>query len=102
MRRLAHYDKIPKTADGQIIYPGMSVYVMTPFSVEKVQKATVYCVLEDRYTRKPNGGYCVLEENREYNGEWWEDGNTEHTSRVFADENACHMARRLLEANRRK
>lgn len=72
------FNRIPKTADGKIIYPGMKVYVIEPFSEEKVTTATIYCVLTD--------GYCVLEENRYQTGEgYWEDGDYEYTSRVYAD-----------------
>ena len=33
--------KIPQTADGQIIYPGMSVFICQPYSEEKFRIATV-------------------------------------------------------------
>jgi hypothetical protein len=84
--------KIPQTADGQIIYPGMSVFICQPYSKEKFSKATVYCVIGS-----DNQYYCILEENRYFDGEYWDDGNTEHTCRVFADCQECLKSHRTLE-----
>jgi hypothetical protein len=84
--------KIPQTADGQIIYPGMPVFICEPYSIEKFSKATVYCVIEES-----NHYYCVLKENRFIVNEHWDDGNTEHVSRVFADCQECLKLTRTLE-----
>jgi hypothetical protein len=84
--------RIPQTADGQIIYPGMPVFICEPYSIEKFSKATVYCVIGEN-----NQYYCILEENRYFDGEHWNDGNTEHVSRVFADCQECLKLYRTLE-----
>jgi hypothetical protein len=84
--------KIPQTADGQIIYPGMSVFICKPYSEEKFRIATVYCVIGE-----DNQYYCVLKEDRYFDGEHWNDGNTEHTCRVFADCQECLKYYRTLE-----
>ena len=76
---------IPTTADGRVIYPGMIVYIPEPFSVEQLTTAKVYCVLES-----VKGTYaCVLEENRYFDGENWQDGNTEYTSAIYAARENC-------------
>jgi hypothetical protein len=84
--------KIPRTADGRIIYPGMLVFICEAYSIEKFSKATVYCVLGG-----DNQYYCVLQENRYFdddgNGEYW----TEHVSRVFADCQQCLIAVHKIE-----
>ncbi len=87
---------IPQTADEEIIYPGMSVYVIEPHSVEKLRKATVYCVIGNGQNLYPDY-YCILEEERFCNGEgYWEEGNTEHVSRVYADyDKAMERAKRI-------
>lgn len=85
--------KIPRTADGEIIYPGMPVFIVEAFSIERVSKGTVYCVLkcgENEYD-------CVIEEERFYDGYSWNDGNTEHTSRVFSDYDKCNEFAKRLE-----
>jgi hypothetical protein len=84
--------KIPRTADGQIIYPGMSVFICKAYSIEKFSKATVYCVFGG-----DNQYYCVLQENRYFDGEYWDDGNTEHVSCVFADCQQCLIAAHKIE-----
>jgi len=85
-------NRIPMTGDGKIIYPGMSVYVVEPFSVEKFSEATIYCVIKecDVYA-------CVLEENRFFDGECWNDGNTECVYRVYADKEKCLAASNKIE-----
>jgi hypothetical protein len=85
--------KIPQTGDGQIIYPGMPVFICEPYSIEKLSKATVYCVIGEN-----NQYYCILEENRCFDGEYWDDGNTEHVSRVFADCQQCLVAVSKIES----
>lgn len=84
-------DKMPVTVDGQGVWPGMPVYIMSPYSTKKANKATVYCVLGEN---EPGGGYyVVLEENRYCDGYgMWDDGNTEHISKVYADEEKCLQA----------
>lgn len=89
-------DKTPRTADGHPVYPGMKVYVMSPFSIEKLHEATIYCVLSGETKNVPY--WCVLEENRYFDGEHWDDGNTESINWVFADEQACRDAVAKREA----
>ena len=85
--------KIPQTADGQIIYPGMPGFICEPYSIEEFRKATIYCVL-----RHGNHYCCVLDEDRYFDGEYWNDGNTEALNRVFADRDQCLIAvRKLVE-----
>ena len=84
--------KIPQTADGQIIYPGMPVFICEPYSIEQFSKATVYSVIGD-----DNQYYCILEGNRFLIDGYWDDGNTEHVSRVFADCQECLKFYRTLE-----
>jgi len=92
---------IPMTADGEIIFPGMSVYVIEPFCIEKVRKATIYCVLRDSdSSKKYPDYYCVLEEERYCNGEgYWDDGNTEYVSRVYVDYNKAMERIKLIESD---
>jgi hypothetical protein len=82
-------DKIPRTADGQIIYPMMPVYICQPYSTQKSCKVTVYYVFSDEAYSEKRKHWCVLLEKRYYNGEYWEDGNTEHVSQLYADESEC-------------
>jgi hypothetical protein len=88
--------KIPRTVDGEIIYPGMTVYICSPYAINNVDRATVYSVIADE-GNKINNDYrywCVLAENRYYNsrGGCWEDGNTEIITRLFANYDECRNA----------
>lgn len=74
-------DKIPRTADGHIIYPMMPVFLCSPYSVPQVIPQTVHHVLE--------GGHCVLVENMFSAGDYHEDGNTEHSSWLYASRDEC-------------
>jgi hypothetical protein len=85
--------KIPQTADGHIIYPGMVVFICDPYSIEKAHKDTVYCVL----AHSENNYFCVLEGERYFDGEYWNDGNLEHTSRVFSNYQRCLIAAHELK-----
>lgn len=84
--------RIPMTADGKIIYPGMTVYVVESFSAEKISVATIYSVIGRNCYYS-----CILEENRYFDGEYWNDGNLEHTSRVYADKEKCLAAVNKIE-----
>jgi hypothetical protein len=88
--------KIPRTVDGEIIYPGMTVYICSPYAINDVDRATVYSVIADEDNTK-NDVYrywCVLVENRYYNsrGECWEEGDTEIITRLFANYDECRNA----------
>lgn len=74
-------DKIPKTADGKIIFPGMKVFICSPYSNKKTYPATIHHV--------EIGNECFLIENQYFNGEWWEDGNTENASNLYESESEC-------------
>lgn len=92
------HNKLPLTVDGEIIYPGMMLYFREPYSIEKFYTGTVYAVLVETWAPNQNPldyYYIILNENRHYNGEWWEDGNTEHISIAYADKEIC-----LAESNR--
>ncbi len=82
------YLKVPKTADGFPIYPGMPVFICSPYSTKKSYKATIYNVGYGEASVN-NDYFCVLVENRYFDGEYWNDGNTEHVSKIFADETEC-------------
>lgn len=94
-------DKIPKTKDGHIIYPNMPVYICRPYTTVQIEKATVYCVLADDWVGSTTGYYCVLVERRYYNGEYWEDGNTESTSVLFFNEAECLKEAKEIEKDLR-
>ena len=90
--------KSPRTVDGEIIYPGMVVYICTPYAIDR---ATVYCVIADEHNKKNNNYryWCVLDENRYYNArtERWEDGDTEIITRLFANYDKCRKAAIQIE-----
>lgn len=102
MNQNPFFDLIPQTADCEIIYPGMSVYVIEPHTIEKVRKATIYCVIRDSDSSKNYPDYyCVLEEERYCNGEgYWEDGNTEHVSRVYVNYDDAMERVKSIESDR--
>jgi hypothetical protein len=79
---------VPCTADGHVIYPGMVVFVCSPYSTVKSHKVTIYSV-GDGESSEGNNYSCVISENRYYNGEYWEEGNTESVCVMYADETEC-------------
>ena len=84
------FDRLPLTADGNIIYPGMPVFVCSPYSIEKAISKTVHHVeSEDGKYSTSNNYWCVMNEDRVYNDEYWDDGNTVHVSRVFVNKESC-------------
>jgi hypothetical protein len=92
------HDKIPLTVDGEIIYPNMTLYFRSPYSIEKFHTGTVYSVVFEKWGTsevQSDYYYIIINENRHYNGEWWEDGNTEHISIAYANKEIC-----LSESNK--
>lgn len=86
------FEKVPRTADGHIIYPGMPVFIEYAYTVEKVKPATIYCVEgDDGVASEQNRYFCVLSENRWFDEsrDRWDNGNTEHVNRVYASEAEC-------------
>lgn len=79
-------NNIPKTADGQIAYPSMKVYLCSPYSEEKAIDYTIYSIMGE-----PSGYYCSLEEERCLSscGDYWDDGNTESLSCLYASKEEC-------------
>jgi hypothetical protein len=79
----------------------MTVYICTPYAIDDVDCATVYCVIADEDNKKNNNYryWCVLDENRYYNSrrECWEDGDTEIITRLFANYDECRNAAIKIE-----
>lgn len=87
-------DRIPRTADGHIIYPYMPVFLCSPYSIEKSIPLTVYSVEGNDGFSEKNDYTCVICENRHYdcNRDYWATGNYEHVSQLYANEDECLRA----------
>lgn len=83
-------DRLPRTADNHIIYPGMPIFICSPYSIEKAIPKTIHHVEGDNgQSSESNQYWCVFNEDRYFNYEYWEDGNMEHVSIIFADKEEC-------------
>ena len=80
--------KLPTTADGHLLYPGMPVYICVPFSINKYYKETVHSFEID----DESGGCFVSMKGRRWFNEdcgHWDEGNIEHVSKVFFEKEKC-------------
>lgn len=78
---------LPTTADGYPLYPGMPIYVCVPFSTNKYYTDIIHSFEKD----KSGECFVILEGSRFFNEycRLWEEGNTEHTSRIFFEKEKC-------------
>lgn len=79
---------LPTTADGHPLYPGMPVYICVPFSTNKYYTDIIHSFEKD----DESGEHFIILKGRRFFNEYcrlWEEGNTEHTSRIFFEKEKC-------------
>jgi hypothetical protein len=84
-------DKLPKTADGELIYPGMLLFLVKPFSIEKYSEFQVYGIILDEDFPTSGNQFFIIE-NR-YRQVCDDCGNPsrmeEWPNRLWADKEKC-------------